>query len=767
MQGQPFLPPSERRVYPIPELHPLELGPPALGSYSAAYNASSSSSAPPALCIDNGATQIRAGFSDRDRPYLELDNVGAKYRDRKLNTTVNLAGGEVYVDAASRSSVRVPYEGDVVCNFDVMENILDYVLIKLGIDTETVQTPIVMTESLCNPAYSRSLMTEILFESYGAPSVAYGLDSLFSFYDNNHAQSSKCDGLIISSATSSTQVIPVLDGKSILTAAKKITWGGYQASEYLLKLMQLKYPAFPGRLSSYQSGIMYRDHCYNSVPDYQTSITSIAKDPKNLVAIDRIIQFPFTSTSVAEEKSEEEMQKQLEKRKEATRRLQEQAAKQRTEKIERQQEELAVFGELKASQSTLKKIDYDKKLKEYGFSSPADLDEYLKKIEKSLTRAKNKELGIDETENKEPPTFPLIDVPDHTLNEEDLKEKRKQKLMKAGYDARIRMKLEKEQERLRLEQVELADRQLRENDFERWLTNLRNEHRGVMDKIKERKKRKEQLSDRKSLAAQNRMKSIAGLAADESKGVGTGGGGSIGGAGNKRRKKVTEDDGFGKSDADWAVYREIGNADDSEDEEDEWTNLKEVEARLLEHDPDFTVDDTAERLAMRSHQLFNAFVYGLAPDDPLDTYDASNVEHTTQLHVNVERVRVPEVLWQPHLGGLDQAGLGETVEYVLKGFGPSERERLMSNIFVTGGNTLLPNFDARLRSSLTPVLPVGHPLSITRTYESEHPSWSAWRGMTKWSRSPEATRAFVTRQEYEEHGADWFKEHAWGNRHIA
>lgn len=77
-----------------------------------------------------------------------------------------------------------------------------------------------------------------------------------------------------------------------------------------------------------------------------------------------------------------------------------------------------------------------------------------------------------------------------------------------------------------------------------------------MNKMKERKKLKEQLSDRKSLAAQNRMKSIAGLAADESKGVGSGGGGSVGGA-NKRRKKGGEDDGFGKSDADWAVYREI------------------------------------------------------------------------------------------------------------------------------------------------------------------------------------------------------------------
>lgn len=37
----------------------------------------------------------------------------------------------------------------------------------------------------------------------------------------------------------------------------------------------------------------------------------------------------------------------------------------------------------------------------------------------------------------------------------------------------------------------------------------------VINKIKDRKKRKEQLSDRKSLAAQNRMKSIATLASEE------------------------------------------------------------------------------------------------------------------------------------------------------------------------------------------------------------------------------------------------------------
>lgn len=129
-----------------------------------------------------------------------------------------------------------------------------------------------------------------------------------------------------------------------------------------------------------------------------------------------------------------------------------------------------------------------------------------------------------------------------------------------------------------------------------------------------------------------------------------------------------------------------GTGDDSEDEEDEQDALHSIEARLLEHDPHFTADDTASRQALRRHELLNAFVRGLAPDDPLDSYDPESAEHNSQLHVNLERVRVPEVLWQPHMGGLDQAGLGEIVEHVLRPFSPSERDRL------TGVRRVIPLF---------------------------------------------------------------------------
>lgn len=148
------------------------------------------------------------------------------------------------------------------------------------------------------------------------------------------------------------------------------------------------------------------------------------------------------------------------------------------------------------------------------------------------------------------PTFPLINTPDVDLDEEGVKEKRRQKLMKAGYDARIRLKAEKEAERAKqvrscrcLDMIAIfiriakeyqakADLERRLADPQAWANDVRVErqvrhgHRSLtgtanlelaqacLTRIAERAKKRSALSDRKSVAAQSRMKSIATLAAD-------------------------------------------------------------------------------------------------------------------------------------------------------------------------------------------------------------------------------------------------------------
>ena len=168
-------------------------------------------------------------------------------------------------------------------------------------------------------------MTEIIFECYSAPSLAYGIDSLFSYRYNGGKT-----GLVVSSSHSSTHLIPVVNSKAMISHATRLNWGRSQGAEYLLKLLQLKYPNFPGKLTSLQAESMVREHCYVS-NDYIKELGEFL-DWSGLEERDHVVQFPYTEQVVIQ-KSEEELARIAEKRKESGRRLQEQAAKMRLEKV--------------------------------------------------------------------------------------------------------------------------------------------------------------------------------------------------------------------------------------------------------------------------------------------------------------------------------------------------------------------------------------------------------------------------------------------------
>lgn len=81
---------------------------------------------------------------------------------------------------------------------------------------------------------------------------------------------------------------------------------------------------------------------------------------------------------------------------------------------------------------------------------------------------------------------------------------------------------------------------------------------------------------------------------------------------------------------------------------------------------------------------------------------------------------------------------------------------------MTGGNTLIPHFDARLRNCVRPHLPPGSPLNIVK--HAREPDFAAWRGMADWSRTEGCQAALVTKAEYDEYGASWLKVHNFSGR---
>lgn len=61
---------------------------------------------------------------------------------------------------------------------------------------------------------------------------------------------------------------------------------------------------------------------------------------------------------------------------------------------------------------------------------------------------------------------------------------------------------------------------------------------------------------------------------------------------------------------------------------------------------------------------------------PLGYIRSDDTEGHYQLRLNVERIRVPEILFQPHLLGYEQAGLTECLQTILGQFPMTDRQAL-------------------------------------------------------------------------------------------
>jgi actin-related protein 5 len=585
----------------------------------------------------------------------------------------------------------------------------------------------------------------MLFECYNAPSVVYGIDSLFS-YRHNRGKT----GLVVSSSYSATHLIPVYDSKALLSQAIRLNWGGWHAAEYLQKLIRLKYyTGFPGKLNSSQAENMVRDFCYVSL-DYDQEVARFM-DWTGLEDRERIIQYPYTEEVIVQ-KTEEELARIAERKKESGRRLQEQAAKMRLERLMKKEQELEYYKDVQRRIVDQNKKETKRLLDEAEVKDEAGLERMIRELEKTIKKARTKDLGGEQEEEQVAPDFSLLDVPDDQLDEAGIKQKRQQRLLKSNHDARARAKAEKEAEKARVAEEARLDEERRVNDLEGWLEEKRQARLAKLAQIKDRDRLKADLGNRKSLASQIRMKNIANLASDTPTG-----------AGSRKRRRGGDDDDFGADDADWGVYRSVAmgaNKGDSDDEdgeggeEDLESAVRALEADLLEYDQNFEYDQTLDAQKDWSKSLLHAFRHGPRPFDP------SSPAETHRIHLNVERIRVPEVLFQPTaIAGVDQAGIVEIAGDILTqrlpalGFTNSSSD-FLRDIFLTGGNTLFEGFDERLRRGLTALLPAGAPLTLRRADDAV---LDAWRGAAGWAGTEEAKKARVTREEWAEKGGEYLK----------
>ncbi|XP_071054559.1 actin-related protein 6 isoform X2 [Onthophagus taurus] len=125
-------------------------------------------------------------------------------------------------------------------------------------------------------------------------------------------------------------------------------------------------------------------------------------------------------------------------------------------------------------------------------------------------------------------------------------------------------------------------------------------------------------------------------------------------------------------------------------------------------------------------------------------------ENCQILHLNNERFTVPELLMRPSNIGMQYMGIPEAVAKCIELCPENERQTLMNNIVLIGGNANFPGYKERLYADIRYLTPCHLSLNI---HLPENPILYPWQGGKTLSRSKHFQSMVVTKYDYEEYGS--------------
>ncbi|PNY13280.1 actin-related protein 5-like [Trifolium pratense] len=667
------------------------------------YNRFSSSTP---IVIDNGASYFRIGWAGETEPRVVFRNIVQRPRHKSTGETVTIVGDHdpallKYFDC-TRSGPRSAFDSDVVFQFEIMEYILDFAFDRLGATGSEIDHPILITECVCNPVHSRSKMAELLFETYGVPSIAFGVDAAFSYKYNQQRSVCDKDGLAMCPGFATTHVIPVLLNSQYRA---RFTWE---------KVEDLK-----------------MEHCYIAL-DYVSEAQLFQKGTKEAEEKTKMWQLPWVPPPVEAPPSEEEIARKAANKERQGQRLREMAEAKRSSKINELENELRGLEFLLNQLGHFQESDIPSFLAETGYVSRQEVESARSKVVQSLRKQKGEQPESEKPDVPSNEKYTLINIPDDMLTAEQLVEKKKQLSLKSMSDGRQRLKQKRQeelQERVRKERLE---EEKHSKNPELYLEQLRARYKDLSEKIDQRKRLKTNggsstngnglagsvgRGERLNAAQRERMRLLATAAFDRGKG----------------------EDTFGAKDEDWQLYKLMSkdNDDDDEEPDEDTTELARISSKLQALDPKFVAAGTSQPAeAPRARPL---------------------TKEDFQIVFGVERFRCPEILFSPNWIGVDQVGLDEMAGVSIRRLSCKDEkleERMTNSILVTGGSSLFPGIIERLEAGIRMIRPCGSPIKIVRALD---PVMDAWRGASAYASTPGFYTQTFTRMDYYEKGEDWLR----------
>ncbi|CAI5483418.1 unnamed protein product [Closterium sp. Yama58-4] len=621
-----------------------------------------------------------------------------------------------------RQSIRSPFESNVIYNFELMECIFDYAFDRLGVEgSGRVNHPVLLTEAPCTPLYTRGKTAELMFETYGVPALAFGVDGVFSYRHNTAQHHSVPDGLLVNCGHSTTHVMPVREpllpprstlspclshspalisfapsapslalapplscfltppllhcqlgwrvvisgqmiaGQPLLDATCRIPVGGWHVTDYLKRLLTLLYPQHSSAITWERAEEMKCRSVYVAI-DYSQELKTFQSPDAPVVSW----QLPWVPPVAPQGPSEEELARRAANKERAGQRLRDMAAAKRAAKRAAELEE--VEGEVEGLRAVIEDVEDGAEGREaimlLSRVRCATLSEARAKLAKSMATLRKLRGQEGEGEGEE--------------GEGEGEE---------GETGSVAGGAEEQDESvlyplLDIPDTELTAEELREKRRQRTMRGIalgqarmrqaaeEKRAKAAAERDEEERKRREN-PEAYAAELRARFQQLQGALEQRKRRKMGGGAVVLGAAAASPSVGGGSSVGGGEGSDGGAGGGEAGVEEEEEEEaEREAAELEKLRARLQEVDPAFLVSINA------SPATTSAPGTGTSLSGP-----ASSVRQPTdadyQIRLGVERVRAAEILFEPSLIGLDRAGLGESLGAAVRRTAEELRSKLV------------------------------------------------------------------------------------------
>jgi actin beta/gamma 1 len=209
------------------------------------------------VIIDNGSGTCKAGLSTDEAPTHVFPEVIGKPRKvwEKDFDKEHFFGDEVEA-VRNKCSVFYPLENGIIENFNDMELLWEYTFLeKLKVDPQN--HPVLLTEPPYNPKATRERMVEIMFETFGVPSLNISIQGVLALLGQG-----RTTGLVLDSGEGVTHTIPVFDGFGMTMGIQRLDLAGRELNTLLAKLLAQEGTCLTTTTDQHHVRLMKEKHCY-------------------------------------------------------------------------------------------------------------------------------------------------------------------------------------------------------------------------------------------------------------------------------------------------------------------------------------------------------------------------------------------------------------------------------------------------------------------------------------------------------------------------